>query len=501
MGVPRAEQRSHRSTVLAAKASVASHLVTRRSATRWVLAAALAALLAPVASSAHGAPAYSAPPDPRILGGTPAAGNPAVVAVASRTGDTWHSCSAALWRPRLLITAGHCVKQPHSSAPVDEVVVFPPGAPKLVYSNTGPQGASPVAVEAWWTQQGFISSDDEVPPNDFAIIQLAGDLAPAAFTRLATQAEIATWVAQQAPIDKLGYGLTGSMASAGWRPCSAAGISPNRMSVEPLRASLRPAALREDGPLTEHAPTLIQSVQRAFRLVEEISVRDGHATAKELARATNLTLSTTYHLLRTLAHEGYVARSDDGTYVLGDALMSVATRPGFAQVLSRARPAIAGMRDELKAPVYLALFEDGEVSVVEVAESPQVPGIDLWVGIHESAHATALGKAILAMLDDDVRAEYLAHHPLHQLTRRTVTDRRLLEAVISTERSVARDDGEYLPGVNCLAVPIRTDQHIGAVGVARRPGGRQSLSDAETIQILSAGAGRIARALRLPLSA
>lgn len=253
--------------------------------------------------------------------------------------------------------------------------------------------------------------------------------------------------------------------------------------------------------MAEHAPTLIQSVQRAFRLVEEISLRDGRTTAKELARATGLTLSTTYHLLRTLAHEGYVTRSEDGTYVLGDALMSVATRPGFARVLARARPAITGMRDELKAPVYLALFNDGEISVVEIAESPQVPGIDLWVGIHESAHATALGKCILSMLDDGARSDYLAHHPLHQLTRRTVTDRRLLEAVLGTERPVARDDGEYLPGVSCLAVPIRTDQHIGAVGVARRPGARQSLSDTETTQILSAGAGRIARALRLPLSA
>lgn len=253
--------------------------------------------------------------------------------------------------------------------------------------------------------------------------------------------------------------------------------------------------------MTEHAPTLIQSVQRALRLVEEISVRDGRATAKELARATNLALSTTYHLLRTLVHEGYVVRFEDGTYVLGDALMSVATRPGFTQVLSRAHSTITGMRDELKAPVYLALFDDGEISVVEVAEAPQTPGIDLWVGIHESAHATALGKAILATLDDDVRSEYLEHHPLHQLTRRTLTDRRLLEAAISTERSVARDDGEYLFGVSCLAVPIRTDQHIGAVGVARRPGTRESLSDTETIQILSAGAARIARALRLPLSA
>ena len=253
--------------------------------------------------------------------------------------------------------------------------------------------------------------------------------------------------------------------------------------------------------MADREPTLIQSVQRAFRIVEEISARDGRATAKELARATGLTLSTTYHLLRTLTHEGYVHRTDDGTYALGHAFSSMAARPSIAGLLARVRPAIAGMRDELKAPVYLALYDEGEISVVEIAESPQVPGIDLWVGIHESAHATALGKSILSVLDDAARADYLARHPLHQLTRRTVTDRRVLEAQINAEGEVARDDGEYLPGVSCLAVPIRSDAQIGAVGVARRPGVRRAVDDDEAIEILSAGAGRIARALRLPASA
>ena len=45
-------------------------------------------------------------------------------------------------------------------------------------------------------------------------------------------------------------------------------------------------------------PTLIQSVQRALRLLEVLAEHSGRARAKELARATGLPLATTYHLLR-----------------------------------------------------------------------------------------------------------------------------------------------------------------------------------------------------------
>jgi DNA-binding IclR family transcriptional regulator len=119
------------------------------------------------------------------------------------------------------------------------------------------------------------------------------------------------------------------------------------------------------------------------------------------------------------------------------------------------------------------------------------------VGIHEAAHATALGKNILASLDARQRTDYLRTHPLHRLTRRTVTDERCLLERIDQSGAIARDDGEYLPGVSCLAVPIRTTVHLGAIGVARSESSRSTASDDEALAILQAGAGRISRSLQL----
>lgn len=52
--------------------------------------------------------------------------------------------------------------------------------------------------------------------------------------------------------------------------------------------------------------TLIGSVQRAMRLLEAVAGHECGAPAKQLARETGLALPTTYHLLRTLVHEGYL---------------------------------------------------------------------------------------------------------------------------------------------------------------------------------------------------
>ncbi len=82
-------------------------------------------------------------------------------------------------------------------------------------------------------------------------------------------------------------------------------------------------------------PTLIQSVQRAFRIIEVIAEHAGRARAKEVARATGLPLATTYHLLRTCAHEGWLQRLDDGSYVLGHRMDVVRAHGTAARGLAR----------------------------------------------------------------------------------------------------------------------------------------------------------------------
>ncbi len=212
-------------------------------------------------------------------------------------------------------------------------------------------------------------------------------------------------------------------------------------------------------------PTLINSVVRALNLLDTVGAEPGPVTAKRLARLVDLPLPTTYHLLRTLVHEGYLDR-EDGGYVLGDRVSTLATRRLDADPGGRAHRVLRGLHDELGAAAYLSVLDDGCIRLVDVADSPDAPRTDMWVGFQDAAHATALGKAVLAALPDGARQDYLASHPLVDLTARTQTSRRLLLEELAHSPLLTVDREEYAVGTTCLAVPVPSRTLTAAVAIS-----------------------------------
>jgi DNA-binding IclR family transcriptional regulator len=220
--------------------------------------------------------------------------------------------------------------------------------------------------------------------------------------------------------------------------------------------------------LEGRSPTLIGSVQRALHIMEAVCNHPNGAPAKLLAREADVHLGTAYHLLRTLVYEGYLLRLGDGSYVLSDRVASLLLHSRVQLALSRVRPALAALRDEVRAAAYLCLYEDGEIVVREIVDGPTTPRVDLWVGFHDAGHATALGKSVLASLDPDTRRDYLARHGLPDLTPHTITDpSRLLRELEQDEADgVIMDHQEYALGTACAAAPIGDGSAVGAVALS-----------------------------------
>lgn len=218
----------------------------------------------------------------------------------------------------------------------------------------------------------------------------------------------------------------------------------------------------------QEGPTLITSVQRALRLLEAVGAHENGAPAKQLARETGLPLATAYHLLRTLLHDGYVRKLDDGGFILGDRVNSLHTAGSAQTLLSRVRPALAALRDELSTAAYLTFYEDGEIRVADIVDGPRAPRVDLWVGFEDAGHATALGKSVLRELDEDARREYLTRHHLPDLTPRTITSLpELLRRLNSPPLAPALTDlEEYALGTVCVAVPVYRGDTPGSLGVS-----------------------------------
>jgi DNA-binding IclR family transcriptional regulator len=212
--------------------------------------------------------------------------------------------------------------------------------------------------------------------------------------------------------------------------------------------------------------TLIGSVQRAMRLLEAVGGHERGAPAKQLARETGLALPTAYHLLRTLVHEGYLRR-EKGLFHLGAAVARLS-----GEVTQRHPGAITGTlarwRDSIGAPVYYAVYRDGEIEVLGVAGIPGAPAAEERADLRETAHAHAIGQCLLSQLDDDARRDHLERHPVRPLTPYTVRDAptllRRLERVRRTEPLIERQ--EYALGTVCAAIPITVGGTAASVAVS-----------------------------------
>lgn len=214
-------------------------------------------------------------------------------------------------------------------------------------------------------------------------------------------------------------------------------------------------------------PTLIGSVQRALRLLEAVAAHPDGAPAKQLAREAGLPLPTTYHLLRTLTHEGYLRR-ENGVFVFGEAADSI----GRAGVRRRQRrtvaEAMAVLGRELNAAVYFAVYRDGEVDVVAVSDDPLRPPVEEWVDFRTTAHAHAIGQCLLAQLDEPTRKEHLSRYPVQSITPFSMrSEDDLLHRLDTVRRgNVAFERQEYALGTVCSAIPIQVGSAAAALAVS-----------------------------------
>lgn len=218
---------------------------------------------------------------------------------------------------------------------------------------------------------------------------------------------------------------------------------------------------------------MIQSADRALRVLEAVAAAAEGVTARDVAKQLGIAVPTTYHLLTTLVHAGYVVHlADEKRYVLGYKVhvleagwrRQLNVTPATKHVLWEAHRAA-------DAPVYLALFRDHEAVIADVADSPRRPRVrQLDVGLHEVPHVTAFGKVMLASLDVADRRELIERMGLPAVTPRSATGMAELDAQLTRVREggLAVEVDEFMPHLACIAAPVsdRIGRVCGAVSVS-----------------------------------
>jgi DNA-binding IclR family transcriptional regulator len=220
-------------------------------------------------------------------------------------------------------------------------------------------------------------------------------------------------------------------------------------------------------------PGNIQSIERAAAILRLLSGRTRRLGVVDLAGELGLSKGTVHGLLRTLQHVGFVEQDPEtGKYRLGAALLHMGSSYLDGNEL---RTRALNWSDSLAARTHEAVrigtLHEGQVLIVHHVFRPDDSLQTLDVGSLLPAHATALGKMLLAHHPYAVAA--LAGNGLASFTDATICDQERLERELARirERGWAADIGELNPGQVSLAAPImdRSGLTVGAVGIFGPP--------------------------------
>jgi DNA-binding IclR family transcriptional regulator len=187
--------------------------------------------------------------------------------------------------------------------------------------------------------------------------------------------------------------------------------------------------------------------------------QDRQSTLTEIAVRSDLPLSTTHRLVGELAAWGVLERTEDGHFQAGPPLRTISRAwPGAsddarAGLRERAAPVMEDLFRATGAWVRVGYLDGMRVAYLEKAAA-HVPVSDVC-SARLPAHATALGKALLAFTPPRSVAPLLAG-PLRRYTPRTVTRPERLRLDLRTIRAtrLAVCDGELEPRWSAVAMPV-----------------------------------------------
>jgi DNA-binding IclR family transcriptional regulator len=214
----------------------------------------------------------------------------------------------------------------------------------------------------------------------------------------------------------------------------------------------------------------IQSIERAAAILRLLSGRSRRLGVVEIAGELDLAKATAHGILRTLTHVGFVEQDpESGKYQLGAALLHIGSSYLDGNELrTRALNWSDSLASRTNEAVRIGTLHDGQVLVVHHVFRPDDTRQVLEVGALLPAHATALGKMLLA--EHAYAAAECVKAGLPRYTAATIVDgeelHRELDAI--KLRGWAADLEEFVPDEVAYAAPIkdRRGDTVGAIGIS-----------------------------------
>lgn len=216
----------------------------------------------------------------------------------------------------------------------------------------------------------------------------------------------------------------------------------------------------------------IQSLERAFAILEQVARHSEGINLAELSKAVGLHNSTTFHLVKTMVHLGYISQvRDSKRYRVGSKLFTLAAGAlDERSLLATVTPVLETLTRETGESGHFAIRSGNDIVVIARTAGSGLMQMADRAGARRPAHATALGKVLLAAMSNDQVHALLGPEPMPRFTAKTIVDwERLVREIDEVRRrGIAYDDGEFDAEIRCVAVPVYdfAGRVAGAIGVS-----------------------------------
>lgn len=217
----------------------------------------------------------------------------------------------------------------------------------------------------------------------------------------------------------------------------------------------------------------LKTLERGLEVIKAFKKKP-HLTITESSKITGLPRPVTRRALLTLEHLGY-ANFKDGRYSLTSKVLSL----GYSYISSQniweiATPYLEELSEKVQESSSLAILDDTDIVYIARVPVNKIMKHSLGVGARLPAHASSVGKMLLAYLSPNKLDHYFQHADLRAYTEKTITSEEKIRDDLKKVReqgwSLSQDQLEI--GLLSVAAPIRDvrGKVVAAINTATHTG-------------------------------
>lgn len=216
----------------------------------------------------------------------------------------------------------------------------------------------------------------------------------------------------------------------------------------------------------------IQSIVRAFQIVELFNTYGRELSILEISNYMNLPKSTVHGIVSTLFDLGYLKQNHENSrYSLGFKFLGLSTSLlNMTDLIKVSRPHLHELAEKTNETAHLAILQEGDTFYIDKVQPVHGLTVSSQIGRRLPAYCTGLGKLLLAYCPESEIRKLFKGKDLQKYTKNTKTnlDDLLREFKKIREIGLSFDNEEYNEGLSCIAAPIY-DHHscvVASISIA-----------------------------------